>query len=133
MPVNSNTCKCPKPPGGQVICEPNQVAICRIKNGELETLCITPPGGVALSFESMRQNEDFISQLMFEITSNPKWTRYLYESDIQEALSILEQGYYINPETNERTNFQLPDEFTGAVFAEAGGGGFSSSGGTATR
>lgn len=38
-------CDCDKPPGGSVTCEPGQVPICRIVNGEAKTMCKTPPRG----------------------------------------------------------------------------------------
>lgn len=38
-----NTCPCPTPPGGHAVCEARQMAICRIKNGVVETACIDSP------------------------------------------------------------------------------------------
>ncbi|PSL45408.1 hypothetical protein CLV51_104110 [Chitinophaga niastensis] len=39
-----NTCNCPNPPGGQVICEQHQMAICIVENGEPRHLCLNPKG-----------------------------------------------------------------------------------------
>lgn len=41
--MTGNVCKCPNPPGGQIICGPNQLAICRINNGKIESECVDPP------------------------------------------------------------------------------------------
>jgi hypothetical protein len=37
-----SSCDCPKPPGGRVNCAPNQLAICRVENGEVKSHCIDP-------------------------------------------------------------------------------------------
>jgi len=39
----NNICDCPNPPGGQAVCEPNQLAICRVKNGVAQMQCLNPP------------------------------------------------------------------------------------------
>jgi hypothetical protein len=44
MPVK-NRCQCPQPPGGIVECEPNQVAMCIIENGNARHVCASPPSG----------------------------------------------------------------------------------------
>lgn len=135
--MNKNNCKCPKPPGGETICEANQIAICRIRNGEIEALCITPPGGMVLTIENLNFHSSFTSYLMFEITNDPKWQRYsLLASDFYEAFGILQRGSYVNPLTGDRTNINLPKELTGTSFSSEGGtsgGSMSgSSGGTST-
>jgi hypothetical protein len=38
-----NVCDCQSPPGGTVRCEQGQVAICRIRNGQVIAECKTPP------------------------------------------------------------------------------------------
>lgn len=40
--MSSNICNCPDPPGGQVACEPNQMAVCIVKNGRARTQCLDP-------------------------------------------------------------------------------------------
>lgn len=38
-----NRCNCPQPPGGHVVCDVDQLAICRVENGNVQTMCLTPP------------------------------------------------------------------------------------------
>lgn len=38
MPVK-NTCKCPNPPGGDVECSKDQMALCIVENGEVRMVC----------------------------------------------------------------------------------------------
>ena len=42
MPVK-NTCDCHNPPGGRVVCEPDQMAICIVLNGHPWQECRNPP------------------------------------------------------------------------------------------
>lgn len=44
MPVK-NVCSCPNPPGGTVTCEPDQMAICIVLDGEARRECQDPPLG----------------------------------------------------------------------------------------
>jgi hypothetical protein len=46
MPM-SNICRCPKPPGGQVVCSDRQLAICGYRDGEIVSGCYDPPLAVA--------------------------------------------------------------------------------------
>lgn len=38
-----NNCSCPKPPGGNVICQADQIAYCKVVGGELESGCLQRP------------------------------------------------------------------------------------------
>lgn len=40
--MSRNICNCPDPPGGQVICESHQLAICIVKNGKATQQCLDP-------------------------------------------------------------------------------------------
>ena len=42
-----SNCHCPDPPGGEVECEPGQLAMCTIKNGKVLAKCATPPKGAS--------------------------------------------------------------------------------------
>jgi len=38
----NNICNCPNPPGGQVVCEPHQMAVCYIEGGVVRHQCLDP-------------------------------------------------------------------------------------------
>ncbi|MCZ4408345.1 hypothetical protein O3Q51_05965 [Cryomorphaceae bacterium 1068] len=40
--MSNNVCECPNPPGGTVICEPDQLAICHVKDGKAIQRCLDP-------------------------------------------------------------------------------------------
>lgn len=39
----SNICRCPKPPGGSVRCNDDQLAVCGYENGEIVSGCFDRP------------------------------------------------------------------------------------------
>jgi len=39
----SNTCNCPNPPGGEVVCENHQLALCIVQDGKAKYRCLNPP------------------------------------------------------------------------------------------
>lgn len=41
--MTQNICACPDPPGGFARCDPDQLAICRVKDGSVQTECVSPP------------------------------------------------------------------------------------------
>ena len=38
-----NVCVCHTPPGGTVACEPHQMALCIVSNGNVYRMCLDPP------------------------------------------------------------------------------------------
>ena len=85
----SNVCKCETPPGGLAICEPNQFALCHVRDGVAEMRCLNPParGGEnkaewiqhtanwALSaiMGSDRSDDDVVSQQDLQILNSGRW------------------------------------------------------------
>ena len=53
----SNICKCPNPPGGTVSCGDDQIAVCRVQDGNVEGFCIDVPKRLTLErfSRSLRQ------------------------------------------------------------------------------
>src|ERR1700756_5052230 len=47
----SSICNCPNPPGGQVKCGPNQMAVCRVENGVAIAECIDAPIDLLIGVE----------------------------------------------------------------------------------
>ncbi len=60
MPVK-NSCDCRNPPGGRIVCEPHQLAICGVINGVIRRECLDPPidvGTTALANWILNQVSD---------------------------------------------------------------------------
>ena len=39
----SNVCPCPNPPGGQIVCSADQLAICGFRDGKIVSGCFDKP------------------------------------------------------------------------------------------
>jgi hypothetical protein len=102
MPSNKNTCHCPNPPGGVVVCEPHQLAICRVKDGVVHAECITPPADMPL----IQAFFDRIANwALAQITGARRLPfQLLTDSDRH----VLEDGIYENAVTGEAVRFRLP-------------------------
>lgn len=104
------TCPCPSPPGGQVTCEPGQLAKCIIRNGSVEASCTDPPDSIRKKMmqlkttEAMLNNSFIANWILIEVTGDKR-------SDHQ-AISILDQnilrtGSYANPRLKITVKFRL--------------------------
>lgn len=113
-----NTCNCPDPPGGQVVCDSDQIAICRVKNGRAEYLCISPPRAIQLAVERQgfdRGNLAVANWVLSVVTGEDR--------DPEQSLSgydlhVLDQEQY---ETGDGTiTFRLPTGLLGPLGAVQG-------------
>lgn len=99
MPTNS--CPCPTPPGGKVVCEPHQLAICKIVNGELIQRCIDPI--------STRSSKDLLDWTINTITDRPIINQQVSNQD----LLMLLRGEYTDE--NQSVKFNLPESISKSV------------------
>lgn len=101
----SNTCKCPKPPGGTITCNQDQLAVCGYQNGEIVSGCYDKPEQALSITNSAERNLVLANWVISTITG-------LYRSDYDpiepELLAILRRGLYKNESTGETVNFSLP-------------------------
>ncbi len=99
MPTNS--CPCPNPPGGKVICEPHQLAICKIVDGELIQRCLDPI--------STRSSKNLIDWTINKITDKPTQGRHISNQD----LLMLLKGEYTDDKLTVK--FNLPESISKSV------------------
>ena len=106
--ATKNTCPCPQPPGGNVACEPNQLAICRVKNGVAEGECINPPAGMdSLANLAPADATRYLNWALDHITGQQ---RLPWEIITPKDQGVLRRGVYHNSATGEEVRFKLPDE-----------------------
>lgn len=85
-----NRCKCPEPPGGTVVCEEGQLAICVVRYGKAEGSCHnlptkqSLPGGI----------DEFIGQANFTLNLVTGRDRNLGQQLTDLDMMILKEGYY---------------------------------------
>ena len=94
MATGKNTCNCPVPPGGVVVCEENQLAICRVVGGRMASECHdrpTPSG-----------NLEFSNWVLSKVTDTWRDPRQLLSP---VDLDILANGRYDDPSTQTSVTF----------------------------
>ena len=118
MPVK-NVCECSNPPGGQIACEPYQMAICGVINGVIRRECLDPPteGSPAV----------LANWVLSQISGENRFTG----SEITVAdLSTLNSGTFTSP-NGEVVNFTIPEDmanmFRIMISGVQGGGSASGS------
>lgn len=106
--ATKNICPCPQPPGGTVACEPNQLAICRVKNGVAEGECISPPADLTdLSDLAPADAKRYLNWALDHITGRQ---RLPWQIVTPQDQAILRRGVYRDTATGEEVRFKLPDE-----------------------
>jgi hypothetical protein len=114
--MSGNSCDCPNPPGGRVTCRADQLAICRVIDGRIESQCIDKPT-IDQSL-SDRAKETTISNWVLGIIKGEK--RSPTEEINKRDRDIMRSGRYQSPETKEVVTFSLPREIEVAVEEPAG-------------
>jgi len=106
-----NICNCPHPPGGRAICEPHQLAICRVRDGQADAQCMNPP-----SAASMPMSADTLTQLsnwaLALITGKGQLP---WQSVSDHELRMLVAGTFDDDERGERTAFSIPEGLAKAI------------------
>ncbi|MCZ4408347.1 hypothetical protein O3Q51_05975 [Cryomorphaceae bacterium 1068] len=97
----NNVCECPNPPGGKVVCEPHQMAVCIVENGQQIQRCLDP----VTTYDSV----SLVSWALEEITGEFKKA---LEISSQDLLTLVKGEYH----TQEKSvKFHLPESVSSAV------------------
>ena len=78
-----NKVECSRPPGGNISCENNQFALCKVKKGEVDGHCKTPPKDI-----KGKQLSAWILKEVLEIDVDPN------DVDKEEYKAILTKGSF---------------------------------------
>jgi hypothetical protein len=101
--MSKNVCDCPQPPGFRAICESDQLAICRIKNGKPQTECQDPPSPLGRNISA----QAYLEWAFEKITSKP--ALHMGEDLSNAQIAILRGGTYRELKTGEEITFRVPD------------------------
>ncbi|HVI43415.1 MAG TPA: hypothetical protein VM802_01030 [Chitinophaga sp.] len=108
-----NRCNCPLPPGGQVVCERNQMAICIVRNGQAIHQCLDPG--------SIKGDAALLNWALAQITGRESLrTNSVHPPDLQ----MLTKGTYRDGKT--MVNFSLTQDMQDALFRLTQGGNTTS-------
>lgn len=91
--------QCPAPPGGQVVCEDNQWAVCEVKDGKVKARCFTfqRPAPSPTAFQQR--------EALARILNEPVKVR---DMSTQQVKAVLATGAYQDAE--KRVTFSAPAE-----------------------
>ena len=97
-----NRCPCPNPPGGEVVCDDGDLAICRVVDGQAYSECVSPP-------RALTANQ--LSHWVLEEVTGIKrpFDQLLSPADRR----ILQSGLYRDDARGLRVTFTLPSEERG--------------------
>src|SRR5262249_17385588 len=99
MASGKNTCNCPLPPGGVVVCEATQLAICRVVGGRVESECHNPP--------SRRTDLEFSNWVLSKVIDT--W-RDQNQPLSPLDLDILAKRRYDDRPTQTTVTFEIPPQ-----------------------
>lgn len=100
MPAGKNICKCPLPPGGEAVCNEEQLAICRVVDGVPYTECVDL--GNTADLRSMA------NALKYAVSAITKNSLDVTHSLTMKDLQMLSDGRHASLDSGEVT-FKLPD------------------------
>ncbi len=96
------------------MCEPQQLAICRVRDGKPEAQCIDPPRVHGPMTEKQHQLQ-LLNWVLSVVTESPRSSNQrLSVADRQ----IVTTGVYYDPQSGHRVTFKLPKK-TGSAQAPA--------------
>ena len=101
----SNICKCPNPPGGEVVCEQHQLAVCRVRDGEVISQCLNPPSALSIASDEETNRLQLANWVLAVVTNEPREDlETLGEIDTE----ILRRGSFHDARTGEKVSFTFP-------------------------
>jgi hypothetical protein len=109
--MSNNICDCPNPPGGRAICEPDQLAICRIKDGEPEMQCLDPPALIGSPLNA----HEYLEWALSEITGEVHFS--IREEFSPSEIAMFQSGTY-KDSTGAVTKFRIPNSIWGKLAEE---------------
>jgi hypothetical protein len=100
-----NECRCPSPPGGIHRCPADQLAICKVVDGQLETDCLTPPEG------AMKSKATLTQWVLMAVMGESRAFRVRFRSSIAIRMALRHEGQgEILDARGNRVNFRLSEE-----------------------
>lgn len=115
-----NACDCPHPPGGRVVCGPNQFAICRVEGGRVHSECHDVPSSIreaVISFSPHYPYElDLLAQGLFA-----NWLHLLVTRGFPGTLRYSsEGGSFVSEQHDVSVTFRFPENMQGVIRPQEG-------------
>ena len=107
----SNSCDCPNPPGGTVICSDDQLAVCGYVNGRIVSGCFDPPEHVS-KLQPQHVNIRVANWVLSVVTGEHRPSGQRITS---QDVGILQSGKFTSLK-GDSVSFSLPRDFELSVF-----------------
>jgi hypothetical protein len=101
----SRACKCPKPPGGSITCDDDQLAVCGYQDGVFVSGCRARP---ELVFSISNENERHLVLSNWVLSQIMGVDRSDYDPIEPSLFAMLRSGQYRNDQTGDVLRFSLP-------------------------
>jgi len=102
----SNTCNCPTPPGGSITCNPDQLAVCGLVNGQIVSGCFDRPGHASLIADEEERKVVLTNWVLSVVSGIP---REDYDPVLPEEYEALKRGEVRAPDGSV-VRFTMPDD-----------------------
>lgn len=100
-------CPCGDPPGGDITCNVNQLALCGVIDGKLVVGCFDQPVSVR-EIQSLKTKSNALANwILTRVTGVP---RPQSQEITEEDFDILTSGRYVHPTTREEVKFSAPED-----------------------
>jgi hypothetical protein len=101
----SNVCNCPKPPGGSITCNDDQLAVCGYQNGAIVSGCFPRPAHITAVYEESERQLLLSNWILSTVTGTPRPDDAPLTPDL---IALLQSGTYTNEQTRDTLHFVLP-------------------------
>lgn len=98
-----SVCPCANPPGGEIRCPDNHIAICRVIRGRVSAECIPIKTNFSQDFKT---DEEAKAWILTKVVKRPVQA---FEIGSPEYQKILRDKRFTNLETGETVTFRLPE------------------------
>jgi hypothetical protein len=109
----SHICPCPNPPGGQIVCRVDQLAMCGFRDGKIVSGCFDKPSQVR---QGKSEDEKNLIVANWSLSMITGISRPLLQSLDNEDLQVLQSGEYQRRAT--LIKFSLPRDLELASTAQ---------------
>lgn len=103
----ANVCQCPKPPGGSITCNQDQLAVCGYQDGQIVSGCYDRPEHALFIQDENEKHLVLTNWVLSRITGA---YRADYDPVEPDLFKMLRRGEYKNEATGEVVKFSLPND-----------------------
>jgi hypothetical protein len=102
----SRVCPCPNPPGGQIVCDDNQLAICGFRDGKVISGCFSIPANI-IQVREDQERSIVLSNWVLSMLTGADRSPY---ANISPADFLMLSSGEFTTEGGDMVRFSLPND-----------------------